>query len=62
VALIDRLGWAPALALHLAAFAAIAGLTVALERRRHGSVRTGDRGASRRGSRCGARRRSPPQA
>jgi uncharacterized membrane protein YedE/YeeE len=40
VALIDRLGWAPALALHLAAFAAIAGLTVALERRRHGSVRT----------------------
>jgi uncharacterized membrane protein YedE/YeeE len=36
VALGERLGWAPALALHLAAFAAIALLTIALERRRHG--------------------------
>src|SRR5919201_147625 len=32
VALIERLGWAPALALHLALFAAIGALTVALER------------------------------
>jgi uncharacterized membrane protein YedE/YeeE len=38
VALVERLGWAPALALHLALFAAIAGITVVLERRRHGAV------------------------
>jgi uncharacterized membrane protein YedE/YeeE len=41
VSLIDKLGWAPALALSLAAFAAIAGLTVLVERRRHGALGSG---------------------
>jgi len=47
VALVERLGWAPALALHLALFAAIAELTVVLERRRHGAVRSAARSAGR---------------
>ena len=38
VSLIDTLGWAPALALNLLLFAAIAGVTVWVERRRHGSI------------------------
>jgi uncharacterized membrane protein YedE/YeeE len=49
VLLIDALGWAPALALNLAAFAAIAALTVALERRRHGALAAGDAAAPRHG-------------
>lgn len=38
VALIEKLGWPGALALNLLAFALIAGLTVVLERRRHGAL------------------------
>jgi uncharacterized protein len=38
VSLIDRFGWAPALALSLAMFAAIAALTVWVEKRRHGRL------------------------
>ncbi|HYG70295.1 MAG TPA: YeeE/YedE family protein [Anaeromyxobacteraceae bacterium] len=38
VSIVKQLGWAPALALHLALFAAIALLTVVLERRRHGAL------------------------
>ena len=41
VALIQTLGWVPALVLNLAVFAAIAGLTVVLERRRHGAILAG---------------------
>jgi uncharacterized membrane protein YedE/YeeE len=41
VSLIDTLGWAPALALSLAVFATIAGITVLIERRRHGSLAAG---------------------
>ena len=43
VALIQTLGWIPALALNLAVFAAIAGATVVLERRRHGALLSGAR-------------------
>jgi uncharacterized protein len=38
VSLIDTLGWEPALALSLALFAAIAGFTVWIEKRRHGRL------------------------
>jgi len=38
VSLIQSLGWMPALALSLAVMAAIAGLTVLIEKRRHGSL------------------------
>jgi uncharacterized membrane protein YedE/YeeE len=38
VALIEKLGWPTALALNLFAFALIAGLSVVLERRRHGAL------------------------
>jgi uncharacterized membrane protein YedE/YeeE len=41
VSLIDTLGWAPALALSLALFAAIAGFTTFAERRRHGALESG---------------------
>jgi uncharacterized protein len=49
VLLIDKLGWAPALAASLAAFAAIAALTVVLERRRHGTLAAGEPVAPRHG-------------
>jgi uncharacterized membrane protein YedE/YeeE len=49
VMLIDALGWVPALALSLLAFAAIAGSTVLLERRRHGRLIPGDASAAQRG-------------
>jgi uncharacterized membrane protein YedE/YeeE len=49
VLLINVLGWAPALALNLVAFAAIAGLTMLLERRRHGALASGDPVAPRHG-------------
>jgi len=42
VSLIGRLGWGPALALSLAAMAMIAGLTVLVEKRRHGSLARGN--------------------
>lgn len=48
VSLIDALGWGPALALNLVLFAAIAGFTVWVERRRHGAV-VGDAETPRRG-------------
>jgi uncharacterized membrane protein YedE/YeeE len=41
ISLISAWGWAPALAVSLAGFAAIAALTVAIERRRHGALRYG---------------------
>lgn len=41
VSLIDKLGWVPALSLSLLVMAAIAGITVVLERRRHGSLIAG---------------------
>jgi uncharacterized protein len=49
VLLIEALGWAPALAISLAAFAAIAGLTARLERRRHGTLAPADGVAPRHG-------------
>jgi uncharacterized membrane protein YedE/YeeE len=49
VLLIETLGWAPALAISLAAFAAIAGLTAFLERRRHGALAPADGVAPRHG-------------
>jgi uncharacterized protein len=49
VLLIEALGWAPALAISLAAFAAIAGLTAWLERRRHGTLAPADGVAPRHG-------------
>jgi uncharacterized membrane protein YedE/YeeE len=49
VLLIDTLGWAPALAISLAAFAAIAALTAWLERRRHGALAPADGVAPRHG-------------
>ncbi|QQP88009.1 YeeE/YedE family protein [Skermanella sp. TT6] len=47
VSLVGSLGALPALALNLAVFAAIAGGTVVLERRRHGALRPGNRTAHR---------------
>jgi uncharacterized protein len=41
VALIQTLGWVPALALNLALFAFFAGVTIVLERRRHGTLVSG---------------------
>jgi len=41
VSLITSLGWAPALALSLALFAAIAGFTALIEKRRHGGLAPG---------------------
>jgi len=41
VSLIASWGWAPALAVSLAAFAAIAAATAAIERRKHGDLRNG---------------------
>jgi hypothetical protein len=41
ISLISAWGWAPALAVSLAGFAALAALTVAIERRRHGELRYG---------------------
>jgi uncharacterized membrane protein YedE/YeeE len=41
ISLISAWGWVPALAVSLAGFAAIAALTVAIERRRHGALRYG---------------------
>jgi uncharacterized protein len=41
ISLIKSLGWLPALALSLAGFAAIAVLTIVIERRRHGELRSG---------------------
>jgi uncharacterized protein len=41
ISLISAWGWAPALVVSLAGFAAIAALTVAIERRRHGTLRYG---------------------
>jgi uncharacterized membrane protein YedE/YeeE len=41
ISLIKSWGWAPALAVSLAGFAAIATVTVAIERRRHGALRNG---------------------
>jgi uncharacterized protein len=41
VALIQTLGWGPALALNLALFALIAAVTIVLERRRHGALVSG---------------------
>src|SRR5262245_50531009 len=41
VSLIDKLGWQPALVVSLALFALIAGLTVLVERRRHGALVSG---------------------
>jgi uncharacterized protein len=41
ISLIASWGWAPALALSLAGFAAIAALTIAIERRVHGKLRNG---------------------
>ena len=41
VSLIKEFGWAPALALSLALFAAIAGVTVWVEKRTHGALATG---------------------
>jgi uncharacterized membrane protein YedE/YeeE len=49
VLLIDVMGWAPALALNLAAFAAIAALTALIERRRHGALAPADGVAPRHG-------------
>src|SRR4051795_2285963 len=49
VLLIETLGWAPALAVSLAALAAIAGLTAFLERRRHGALAPADGLAPRHG-------------
>jgi uncharacterized protein len=46
ISLIDRLGWLPALGLDLAAFAAIAGVTILLERKRHGRILRDDAGNS----------------
>jgi len=41
ISLISAWGWVPALAVSLAAFAVIAGLTAVIEKRRHGSLRSG---------------------
>jgi hypothetical protein len=41
ISLVASWGWAPALAASLAAFAAIAALTTVIERRRHGTLRSG---------------------
>src|SRR5208282_234775 len=41
ISLISSWGWAPALAVSLAGFAAISALTVVIERRRHGALRSG---------------------
>ena len=41
ISLISAWGWAPALAVSLAGFAALAALTVVIERRRHGELRYG---------------------
>jgi uncharacterized membrane protein YedE/YeeE len=41
ISLVALWGWAPSLAISLAAFAAIAALTAAFERRRHGTLRFG---------------------
>lgn len=41
ISLIDSWGWAPALAVSLVGFAAIAAFTVFVERKRHGSLRSG---------------------
>lgn len=49
VMLIETLGWAPALALSLLAFAAIAGVTVWLERKRHGKLVASDAPSVRHG-------------
>jgi uncharacterized membrane protein YedE/YeeE len=49
VLLIDALGWAPALAVSLVAFAAVAVLTAVLERRRHGVLAAADGAAPRHG-------------
>jgi len=48
VSLIDKLGWAPALAVSLLLFAAIYGVTVWIERRKHGGLVSGNE-TSRRG-------------
>jgi uncharacterized membrane protein YedE/YeeE len=42
ISLVDRLGWPPALALSLSIMAAIAALTVWIEKRRHGSLAFGN--------------------
>jgi uncharacterized membrane protein YedE/YeeE len=42
VSLIDKLGWAPALAVSLLLFAAIYGVTVWVERRKHGALVSGN--------------------
>jgi len=41
ISLISSWGWAPALAVSLAGFAAITAVTVVIERRRHGALRSG---------------------
>jgi uncharacterized membrane protein YedE/YeeE len=41
ISLVERLGWAPALALSLAVMAAITGVTIWVERRRHGELVAG---------------------
>jgi uncharacterized membrane protein YedE/YeeE len=41
ISLISSWGWAPALAVSLAGFAAITAVTVVIERRRHGTLRSG---------------------
>ena len=41
VSLVETWGWVPALAVSLAVFAAIAGFTVVVERRRHGTLSSG---------------------
>src|SRR5579883_963452 len=49
VLLVEAIGWAPALAVSLAAFAGIAALTLFLERRRHGEVASGEQATTRQG-------------
>jgi uncharacterized membrane protein YedE/YeeE len=47
ISLIDTLGWVPALLISLALFAAVALLTVVLERRRHGALEAGNAAGTR---------------